>query len=105
MDSLVAAKPGRRTARKRLVLSADARWENAADRSDFPPIETSDPTKAGTGRPIAKCGLTRRVVGIGGAERPIHERCRAIAVEELQAKIRRGIAHDLVDGHKVLRFG
>jgi hypothetical protein len=88
---------------KRLVLWADARRESAARRSDFPPIPIGDATEAGAGKPIAKCCLTRRVVGIGGGERPIQEHCRDVAVEELQAKIRGAISHDFVDGHKALR--
>jgi hypothetical protein len=92
---------------------AITRLRNSADRSDFPPIETGDATDAGAGRPIAECRLTRGVIGIGGAERPLDEHHRAVAVEKLQPKIRGEISHDfvmatkpcdLVNAHSVRSF-
>ena len=54
---------------------------------------------SGVGTPIAKCRLTCRVIGIGGAKRPIQEHHRAVAVEERQAKIWGAICPAFVDGH------
>jgi hypothetical protein len=91
--------------KEQMILPTGTWCRNAANRSDFPPVDIRDATNPGAGRPIAKRRLPRRVVGIGRAESAFHEHRSAFTLEKLQVKFRSFSGHDFVDGGKALRFG
>jgi hypothetical protein len=89
----------------RLVLQGFAQHRNAADGSDFPPIETGYATDWAPAGQSPKAASRAASSASAGAESALHEHRGAFAVEKLQAKIRRVSGRDFVDGRKALRFG